>query len=117
MIPEVHVSVRIALFQVFAVILGVFMTRAAFMGAGYPDALLDWNSMALLIRNQGFILLLVPVMWTIAATYCEHYSIGWWSRRWTIITGMLVLGALTILLVWSYSNPFHYHKMPLIPYD
>ena len=117
MIPEVHVSVRIALFQVLAVILGVFMTRAAFMGAGYPESNLDWNSLALVIRNPGFLLLLVPVAWTIASTYMEHYSVGWWSRRWTIISGVAALGILTVLLMWSYSNPYHFHKMPLRSLD
>jgi hypothetical protein len=47
MTPEVHVSVRIALFQVFAVMLGVIMTRAAFMASGYPEAGLDWNGFPL----------------------------------------------------------------------
>ncbi len=113
MIPEVHISVRIALFQVFAVILGVFMTRAAFMWAGYPESNLDWNGLSLLIRNLGFLLLLIPLVWTIAATYCERYSIGWWSRRWTIVSGMVVLAALIVLLMWSFFHPYHFHKVPL----
>ena len=113
MIPEVHISVRIALFQVFAVIVGVFMTRAAFMMSGYPESNLDWNGLALLVRNYGFNLLLIPVAWTIAATYLENYSSGWWSRRWTLTTGIVILAALAILLLWSYSNPYHFHKMPL----
>jgi hypothetical protein len=66
MIHEVHVSVRLALLQVLAVIAGVFMTRAVFMMYGYPESELDWNALALLVRNHGFLLLLVPVVWTSA---------------------------------------------------
>jgi magnesium-transporting ATPase (P-type) len=113
MIPEVHISVRIALFQVFAVIIGVFMTRAAFMISGYPESDLDWNGLALLVHNYGFILLLIPVSWTIAATYLENYSASWWSRRWTLTTGILILTSLAIFFLWSYSNPYRFHKMPL----
>ena len=61
MIPEVPISVRIALFQVLVVIVGVFMTRVAFMMSGYPESNLDWNGLALLVRNYGFTLLLIPV--------------------------------------------------------
>jgi magnesium-transporting ATPase (P-type) len=113
MIPEVHISVRIALLQFFTVIVGVFMTRAAFMMLGYPESNLDWNGLALLLRNYGFILLLIPVAWTITVTYLENCSVGWWSRRWTLATGILIMAALAILLLWSYSNPYHFHKMPL----
>lgn len=113
MIPEVHISVRIALLQVFAVIVGVFMTRASFMLSGYPESDLDWNGLALLVRNYGFVLLLIPVAWTISATCLENNCAGWWSRRWTLTTGILILAALAILLLWSYSNPYHFYKMPL----
>lgn len=115
MMAEVHISVRIAFFQVFAVIIGVFMTRAAFTMAGYPESNLDWNGLSLLVRNYGFTLLLIPVAWTIAAIYLENDSAGWWSRHWTLTTGIMILAAITIFLLWSYSNPYHFHKIPLLP--
>jgi hypothetical protein len=115
MIPEVHLSVRIALFQVFTVIIGVFMTRAAFMASGYPDADLQWNRLALLLRNHGYFLLLVPLAWTLTATRLENLSSGPWSRRWTLVTGMLVLAALAGLLLWSFSNPYASHRLHLRP--
>jgi magnesium-transporting ATPase (P-type) len=113
MIPEVPISVRIALFQVLVVIVGVFMTRVAFMMSGYPESNLDWNGLALLVRNYGFTLLLIPVAWTIAVTYLENYCGGWWSRRWTLTTGILILAVLATLLLWSYSNPYNFRKMPM----
>ena len=113
MIHEVHVSVRLALFQVLCVILGVIMTRAAFMGCGYPDSNLDWNALALITRNHGFLFLLVPVAWTSVAVYLENYGTGRWSRRWTVVSGLLLLAALGIFFLWTFSNPYHFHKQPI----
>ncbi|MEK7951710.1 hypothetical protein [Luteolibacter soli] len=106
MIHEVHVSVRLALFQMMVVVLGVFMTRAAFLAAGYPEQSLGWNAGALLVRNHGFVLMLVPVGWTAAAMYFENYGTGWWSRRWTLVSGMTLLVGLGFLFFWSFSNPY-----------
>jgi hypothetical protein len=113
MISEIHISARIALLQVFVVMVGVFMTRAAFMISRYPESNLDWNGLALLVRNYGFILLLIPVAWTITVTCLEHYCPSWWSRRWTLTTGILILAALTVLLLWSCNNTYYSHGMTL----
>jgi hypothetical protein len=107
MIHEVHVSVRLALLQVLTVIAGVFMTRAVFMMYGYPESELDWNSMALLVRNYGFLLLPLPVLWTYTAVYLENYGTGRWSRRWTICSGIFLLAALAFLFFWCFCNPYN----------
>jgi hypothetical protein len=106
MIHEVHVSVRLALFQVILVILGVIMTRAMFMGTGYPDGDLAWNGVALLIRNHGYLLLLVPVAWTAATMYYENYGTGFWSRRWTVASGVALLVGLAFFFLWCCANPY-----------
>jgi Na+-driven multidrug efflux pump len=106
MIHEVHVSVRIALFQFVVVILGVLMTRAFFMGAGYPETPRDWSAVALLVRNHGYVLMLVPVVWTVATLYFENYGSGTWSRRWTVVSGVLLLVALAFLFLWTCGNPY-----------
>lgn len=107
MIPEVHVAVRLALFQVSTVILGVFMTRLSFMSNGYPTENLDWNAIPLFIRSYGFFLLVVPVIWTSLAVCLENSPVGRWSRRWTVASGLLLLFALAILFLWCFSNPYN----------
>ena len=110
---EVHVSVRIALFQFALVVLGVVMTRAFFMGAGYPDAVRDWNAVPLFVRNHGYVLMLVPVGWVVAALYYENYGKGGWSRRWTVVSGMLLLVGLAFLFLWACASPYSGRSVPI----
>jgi hypothetical protein len=107
MIHEVNISVRLALFHVLAVILGVILTRVAFLGCGYPDSNLDWDALALIVRNHGYVLLLVPVAWTSTVVYLENHAPGRWSKRLTVCSGLLLLAALVLLFFWCCSNPYH----------
>ncbi len=107
MIHDVNVSVRLALIQVLAVILGVVMTRIAFMGCGYPDSNLDWDALALVVRNHGYVLLLAPVAWNTTVVYLENYGTVRWSKRMTVFTGILLIAALVLLFFWCCSNPYN----------
>ena len=113
MIPEVHLSVRIAFLQILAIIGGVFTTRAAFVACGYPDANYDWIGPALFVRNYGFFLLVLPFTWTTATIYLETYGTGRWSKRWTLASGLLLLLAIVLLLFWTTFNPRHFYAQPL----
>ena len=113
MIHEVHVSVRLAVFQMMVVILGVFMTRAMFMGSGYPEAAVDWNDVAMLVRNHGYVLLLVPAGWAAATMYFENYGTGFWSRRWTLGSGLALLVGLGFLFLWTCANPYNGRSTPI----
>lgn len=113
MFPKAHPAISIAVFQIATVIIGVFMTRMAFALNGYPTEELEWNYKALLVRNWGFLVLMVPAFWTWFVIRAENKSSGIWSRRWTIISGLLTLLALAALFLWSFSNTYFYHPMPL----
>lgn len=114
--PPAHIAVRIALLQELAVIAGVLLTRAAFMVNGYPESDLNWSNLALVIRNYGFLLILVPLLWIAVATYLETYGPGNWSVRWTVASGLSVFCMLVGLLLWSSLNTYHWHKTPLQPW-
>lgn len=96
-----------ALLQVFAIIVGVFMTRVAFFNAGYPDSGAEWNRWSMVVRNYGFLLLLIPAMWTAVATYLEQFSYHRWSRHWTLCSGFFVLASLVAILCWSCSHTYN----------
>lgn len=113
MLQDLHVAARIALLQVFTVILGVFLTRGVFARLGYPNEDLDWNTTALLVRDYGYFLLLVPAIWTTVSIYLENSLISFWSRRWTLASGLVFLLFLAAILLWSCLHTYHWHMEPL----
>jgi hypothetical protein len=101
--PYAHISVPLAVLQVVAVVLGVFMMRLAFMG--FEDSVLNQARyrLPLLVRNHGYFLLTVPLLWTGLVLWLENRpGAGWWSRRWTVASGLLLLAALACFLfqIW-----------------
>jgi hypothetical protein len=113
MIPQVHISVRLALLQLGVVMLGVFMTRAAFMASGYPEAKALWNAFPLFVRNYGFVFLIIPLAWTGMVLWLENKSTGRWTSRWTFVSGLILLVALVLLFLWTYGNPYSFRKEPI----
>ncbi len=105
MIQVGHPATIIALLQVVAIIGGVFLTRGVFMVHDYPNSAVDFGTVPTLVRNFGFLLLLLPLAWTVVSMWLEQRCEGGWTRRWTILSGILILGLLAWLLYYSFSTP------------
>ncbi len=104
---DAHIAIKLALLQVMVVLIGTFVTRVAFMGNGYPDRDADWNRFSLLLRGYGFVLLLVPLVWTCTVMWLEHRSAGSWTRRWTILSGCLLLALLAFLFFRASTHTYN----------
>ena len=66
---------------------------------GYDDAFSErWSPFLRIIRNWGFLLILIPMAWTILTVTLEQRAY-WYSKRWTMGSGLLVLALLGWLLV------------------
>ena len=101
-----HISIPIAVLQIVVVILGVFIMRLAFLGM--EDSVMDHPRfrLALLIRNHGYLLLAVPMVWTALVLWLENRPGERWSRWWTIASGLVVLVALSIFLHETCSSTY-----------
>ena len=64
MSSELHLSVRFAILQMLVILFGAYSISAYLDALGYPERDLRWNFLPVLIRNYGFLLLSVPVIWT-----------------------------------------------------
>lgn len=82
-------------FAIFGGIVGVFMAMKAW---GYPDTEIEWNFMAVFIRNWGLLLLVIPAIWATTVIRWEEKTHDW-TTRWTVLSGYLLLGLLVIFFV------------------
>lgn len=84
----------IASLQVVAVVWGVLGVTAILNTITYGGA--AWvfkGSMATFIKGWGFVFLLVPVAWVLGTVGAEN-RVEWFSKRWTIVTGIILFLAL-----------------------
>ena len=101
-----HVVIPIALFQVVAVVIGVFMMRMAFLAADESVVDLSRYWLPLLVRHHGYLLLAVPLVWTGLVLWLEHRPGEAWSRRWTMASGLVLLAVLAGFLYAVCSNTY-----------
>lgn len=88
----------LALFQVGTILVGSIGVGWLLKAFGYSDGnQMFW--LVIFVRNWGFSLALIPVIWVLSSLWMEvHHS--WHSRRVTLITGILLWAAL----VWFFLH-------------
>ncbi len=97
----------LALFQVSLLILGFFALGAVLKISGYPDTpTVRWNPLAVFLREHGFWLLFVPVLWVCAATSAQHHDRGFLSYRLASILGLCIAGATIALFLFAAVFPY-----------
>ncbi len=81
-------------------ILGGSMATAMLMKArGFPDSSQIWHPFALFVREWGFLLILIPAAWVVASIWIENNSNMDFTKRWTFVTGLLLLVFLAFLML------------------
>lgn len=88
----------LAVLQSVLVIVGCLMTAALLKARGYPDRFADLPFQLALVRNWGFTLNLIPLGWVMMTIWLERNHRGWFSKRWTVLTGI----GLGIALGWYF---------------
>lgn len=48
------------------------------------------------VRNWGFLIVVIPLAWAITTIYLERLNNEWSSKRFTVITGLLLLVGLAV---------------------
>jgi hypothetical protein len=87
--------------QSVAIVAGSLLTAATprmrGSGSGGP-----W--LAVFVRDWGFLLLLIPAAWVFVTLWLERHRSDWFTKRWTILSGVLLLAALVLLMVQVFSR-------------
>jgi uncharacterized membrane protein len=100
----------LALVQTLLIIVGFFALAAVLKISGYPhEAAVRWNPLAVLLREHGMWLLLLPVLWVIFATIAERLDRGAFSDHVALALGIgLALVTIALFLcaaVFPFSRP------------
>lgn len=95
----------LASLQSVVVIAGSMFTGAALKLMGYPEARVHWPTASVFVRNWGLLLVLIPAAWVVGSIWLERNRADWFSKRWTIVSGVLVLFCLTYFLYGTTIRP------------
>lgn len=104
--PLVHISIPLALLQMMAVVLGVMLTKTAFTVYNYPNPDIRWNAFSLLVRNHGYLLVVIPLVWTGMVLWQENRKTLRWNRVWTMASGLVLLGLLAWIFWYAASHVY-----------
>ena len=98
---EYAVQTALAALQCAVIQVGTLISTILLRSAGYPDPAVDWPWLPVLIRDWGPLAFGIPGAWVIATILLERRDAGAFTKRWTIVSGLL----LTLLLVAVYAVP------------
>jgi hypothetical protein len=103
--------IYIALLQTLLVVSGFMALGTVLKIAGYPDStVLDWRPLAVLLREHGAWLLLMPILWVFFAFAAGRLDHPFFSRRLVFFSGVGIAGIIAALFfyatVFPYTRPF-----------
>jgi len=87
--------------QSVVIVAGSFFTAVVLKTRGYPDPGAEWRLLPVFIRNWGVAVMLIPAAWVLGTIWLERHRSDWFTKRWTILTGVLLLGGLAWLMIYS----------------
>ena len=87
--------------QSVVVVGGTLATSMGLKIGGYPDARSVWPPASVFVRESGFLLLLIPAIWVLATVALELRCPDWFSKRWTIGSGVVLLLILVSYLTMT----------------
>ncbi|MBB5352064.1 hypothetical protein HNR46_002305 [Haloferula luteola] len=73
---------------------GCLSTGAILKVRGYPDEFTELPLRLAFVRNWGFLLILIPLGWVVLTIWLERHQAIWFSKRWTVATGIAVGGMM-----------------------
>ena len=95
----------LAVLQATVVVAGSMCTATMLKALGYPESRETWSLLSVFVQNWGFAILIVPASWVLVTLWLEHHQQHWFSKRWTLVTGLMVCAALVLLFFASTVGP------------
>jgi hypothetical protein len=87
---EYAVQAAFAALQCAVIQVGTLISTLLLRSAGYPDPAVDWPWLPVLIREWGPLAFAIPGAWVIATILLEQRDAGAFTKRWTVVSGLVV---------------------------
>ncbi|MFC7339580.1 hypothetical protein ACFQY0_20490 [Haloferula chungangensis] len=85
---EYRVQGILGLLQALLIVGGCLFTGVILKARGYPAEFSELPTQLAFVRNWGFLLILIPLGWVILTIWLERHQAAWFSKRWTVATGV-----------------------------
>ena len=95
---EYAVQSALAALQCAVIQIGTLISTILLRSAGYPDPAVDWPWLPVMIREWGPLAFAIPGVWVIATILLERRDAGAFTKRWTVVSGLVV--ALLLVAVY-----------------
>lgn len=89
--------------QSVTIVAGSMMTAVVLRMRGFPNDEKDWPLIPVFLREWGLVLILLPTMWMLLTIWLERHT-DYFTKRWTIITGTLLLATLACLMMYAFAR-------------
>ena len=99
----------LALVQMLVLVVGFFGLGVILKSWGYPDGELAgvrWTTLAVFLREHGFWLLMLTVLWVFYATVAERKNCGWLSSRAAFVAGLCIATCMLATFLTAAMHPF-----------
>jgi len=89
---EYRTQTILAILQSLLILAGSLIGPAMSGASGVSDDVLPLS--IVLVKNWGFLFVVIPLIWALGTIRLEARSDHWFTRRWTIVSGVLLLVGL-----------------------
>ena len=92
-----RIQTILVLIQSGIIVVGSLLTGVILKAMGYPDRFQQIPLKLLFVRNWGFLLILIPLVWAGGTIWMER-SQPWHTKRWTMVSGLCLAAWLVLFM-------------------
>ena len=108
-----HATAIVAILQISVTVIGFFALGIILKLFGYPGAtVLEWNPMAVFLREYGLVFLAFPLVWCIYAVSADNLDNRWLSPTIAAILGIAFIFVIGGLFLVAATYPYTHRHVP-----
>jgi len=117
-IPEEYrIQSILAPLQIFTVVVGMFAVLGSMKSQGYREGVTELPRILEWVAAYGYGLIALPIVWSVATLWFQRHAENWYSNRWSIVSGFVLLLGLASIFCFSLMVVFSAFSGALIQFS